>query len=353
MSKKILVIEDNTDVRENIVEILELDGYEVHSASNGKLGVTQALDVLPDLILCDIMMPELDGYGTLKILNRNAKTHDIPFIFLTAKAEKNDFRKGMGLGADDYLTKPFDDTELLEAIEMRMKKRQKVEQELRNQKPQQTYKNFINLARAEEGFEMLKENREVRKFSEKQVIYDLGATPRYLFLILAGGVKCEKSNEAGKDLITHVYGQGQYFGYFSLISEAPYTDHAVALEDTEVLLIPKVEFEKILYSNSDFSSQFIKMLVKDAEEVEQQLLDLAYSSVRKKVANTLLSLSHFQDLNSRKYLTFSRDDLSKKAGIAKETLIRTLSDFKAEGWIEIHADGIVILNKDGLERLPM
>src|SRR5690606_30064941 len=120
--KKILVIEDNNEIRENIVEILELDGYEAMEAANGVEGVQVALKEVPDLIICDIMMPELDGYGVLHILSKKEATAGIPFIFLTAKAERSDMRKGMNLGADDYLTKPFDDTELLEAIEVRLKK---------------------------------------------------------------------------------------------------------------------------------------------------------------------------------------------------------------------------------------
>ena len=99
--KKILVIEDNQDVRENLAEILSLSGYEAITAENGKIGVEKAQKEDPDLILCDIMMPELDGYGVLHILSRQQKTADIPFVFLTAKAEKEDFRKGMSLGGDD------------------------------------------------------------------------------------------------------------------------------------------------------------------------------------------------------------------------------------------------------------
>ena len=124
--KKILVIEDNPDVRENLAEILELSGYKVSTAQDGKVGVSIANKEDLDLILCDVMMPELDGYGVLRILNRNPKTSGIPFIFLTAKSEKTDFRKGMGLGADDYITKPFDDVDLLDAIEMRLKKSDKI-----------------------------------------------------------------------------------------------------------------------------------------------------------------------------------------------------------------------------------
>ena len=115
--KKILLIEDNLDVRENTEEILSLANYKVFTAANGKIGVELAHTEKPDLIICDIMMPELDGYGVLHILSKNEDTARIPFIFLTAKTEKSDIRKGMNLGADDYLTKPFDDTDLLNAIE--------------------------------------------------------------------------------------------------------------------------------------------------------------------------------------------------------------------------------------------
>ena len=122
MKKKILLIEDNPDVRENTAEILGLAGYDVQTAVNGKAGVEMAQKDKPDLIICDIMMPELDGYGVLHILSKNSETAGIPFIFLTAKTEKTDIRKGMNLGADDYLTKPFDDTDLLNAIEARLRK---------------------------------------------------------------------------------------------------------------------------------------------------------------------------------------------------------------------------------------
>ena len=120
--KKILLIEDNTEIRENTGEILSLANYEVITAPNGKIGVTLAQEQNPDLIICDIMMPELDGYGVLHILSKKTETAQIPFIFLTAKTERSDVRKGMELGADDYLTKPFDDTELLNAVETRLHK---------------------------------------------------------------------------------------------------------------------------------------------------------------------------------------------------------------------------------------
>ena len=120
--KKILIIEDNEEVRENTSEILELSNYKVFTAENGKIGVEIAKKEKPDLIVCDIMMPVLDGYGVLHLLSKNEETSGIPFIFLTAKSEKTDFRKAMDLGADDYLTKPFDGTELLNSVKARLEK---------------------------------------------------------------------------------------------------------------------------------------------------------------------------------------------------------------------------------------
>src|SRR6202008_4481994 len=102
--KTILLIEDNLDVRENTAEILELANYKVLQAENGKIGVDIALNVKPDLIICDIMMPELDGYGVIHLLNKTADTASIPFIFLSAKSERIDLRKGMEMGADDYIS---------------------------------------------------------------------------------------------------------------------------------------------------------------------------------------------------------------------------------------------------------
>ena len=120
--KKILVIEDNPHMRENISEILELADYQVFSAENGKVGVEMAQKFIPDIIICDIMMPELNGYGVLHLLGKKDSTSRIPFIFLTAKTDRDDLRKGMNLGADDYITKPFDEADLLDAIESRLKR---------------------------------------------------------------------------------------------------------------------------------------------------------------------------------------------------------------------------------------
>jgi DNA-binding NarL/FixJ family response regulator len=120
--KKILVIEDEAEMRRNLVTVLRLEGYQPIAAEHGRLGLDAALNQSPDLILCDVMMPELDGYGVLKALRENPSTSLIPFIFLTAKGERDDLRSGMNLGADDYLTKPVAKSELLAAITARLRR---------------------------------------------------------------------------------------------------------------------------------------------------------------------------------------------------------------------------------------
>lgn len=353
MSKKILVIEDNLEVRENIVEILTLDGYTVISAENGKVGVEKAKSELPDLIICDIMMPVLDGYGVLKILNRQASTHHIPFIFLTAKSEKSDFRKGMGLGADDYIIKPFDDTELMDAVEVRLKKSDHLQKLVKNSSSD--LRTFFSEAKARESLSKLSENREIRKFDAKQTIYVEGGIPKWLYYVVEGKVKCSKSNDYGKELITHLYSTGQFFGHLSLLQAEPYEDSAVAMEECKVKLIPEKDFRMLLFNDKDFSTLFIRMIANEAVEVEQHLLDLAYGSVRKKVANALLTASkEHAESNSETTdeLHVSRDDLSKLAGVAKETLIRTLSDFKSEELISVNGNDISILDRPALEQMP-
>src|SRR3954463_2630367 len=120
--KKILVIEDEPEMRRNITALLRYHDYEPIAAENGRAGVEVARREKPDLVLCDVMMPELDGYGVLSALQSDAALARIPFIFLTAKGEKDDLRSGMDLGADDYLTKPVVNADLVRAIESRLRR---------------------------------------------------------------------------------------------------------------------------------------------------------------------------------------------------------------------------------------
>jgi signal transduction histidine kinase len=125
---KILVIEDETAIRENIVELLEAEDFESFGAENGKIGIQMAKEKQPDLVLCDVMMPEIDGYGVLSAVRDEPDLATVPFIFLTAKSDRSDLRQGMDLGADDYLAKPCSPQELLQAIRTRLKKQATVTQ---------------------------------------------------------------------------------------------------------------------------------------------------------------------------------------------------------------------------------
>jgi CRP-like cAMP-binding protein len=345
--KKILLIEDNTDVRENIAEILELANFNVITAVNGKEGVDKAVNQQPDLIICDIMMPELDGYGVLHILSKNKNTAQIPFIFLTAKTEKDDFRRGMNMGADDYLTKPFEDTELLDAIESRLRKRDIV-----NTDYAQNYEGvneFITDARAIAKLEELSNDRKKREYSKKSEVFRKGDLPNYLFFVLEGKVKEYKSNEDGKELITGIYGKGEFFGYEALLENSEYRESATAIESTVLALIPKKDFFALLYSNRDVSNKFIEMLSNKVTEKEERLLHLAYNSVRQRTAEALLTL--FEKYDKKPEIAISRDDLAHMVGTATESVIRVLSDFKEEQVIEIQSGKIKVTHPDKLEQI--
>ncbi len=346
--KKILIIEDNTEVRENLAEILELSDYQVETAENGKIGVAKAMSNPPDLILCDVMMPELDGFGVLKILEKKPETVDIPFIFLTAKAEKADFRKGMNLGADDYLTKPFDDVELLDAIEMRLKKGERVQKS--TDRDSGVWTAFAREAKGQQALTELAAEREERRFAKKEFLFREGDQARYLFLLKEGQVKTYCSNEWGKEYINQLYRKSDFLGYEALLQDKPYAESAVATEHTVVQLIPKQDFLDMLYQNPDFSANFIKKLAKDVVEKEQQLLSLAYDSIRKRVAEALLRLAAQQP--EAEHIRIRREDLAALVGTAKESVIRTLSDFKGEGLIAVEGGAIKLLQQQKLEDLP-
>jgi CheY-like chemotaxis protein/CRP-like cAMP-binding protein len=348
--KKILVIEDNTEVRENIEEILELSDYIVITAENGKVGVEKAIKETPDLILCDVMMPELDGFGVLHILAKKPATADIPFIFLTAKAEKTDFRKGMNLGADDYITKPFDDVELMDAIEMRLKKSERIRNAFDG--TQEGLSAFISEARGQAELEKLSENRENKQFRKKDFVYREGDRPRQLFFIASGSIKTFRTNEMGKEYITKVYASGEFLGYNALLQETPYQESATAIEDTELSIIPKDDFLSLLHNNRDFSARFIKMLANNVDTNEERLLSLAYNSIRKRVAEALVSLHEKYNNEDRSEISILRDDLAAIVGTAKESVIRTLTDFKKEGLIEIEGGIIKIINLKKLDEMP-
>jgi CRP-like cAMP-binding protein len=336
--KKILLIEDNLEVRENTSEILALANYEVLVAENGRVGVDLAQRHKPDLIICDIMMPELDGYGVLHILSKNEETAAIPFIFLTAKTEKTDIRKGMNLGADDYLTKPFDDTDLLNAIEARLRKT--AIQQKHYEATIEGLDAFIKDAGSALDIADLGKDRKVKTVKKKGEVYAEGDTPLYVYFVKSGNIKTFRSHPDGKELIMNLYGPNDFFGYEAILENTAYAESAIAMQDAEVIAIPKQDFLVMIQSHPDVSRSFIQLLCRKVAEREHQLLHLAYNSVRQRTAEALLKSEALKD--SKSVISISRDDLAKMVGTASESVIRVLSDFKDEGLIEIESGKIRI-----------
>ncbi len=345
------MIEDNNDVRENTAEILELANYTVVTAENGKVGVEKAMQEKPDLIICDIMMPVLDGYGVLHMINKHEDLKNIPFIFLTAKAERGDFRKGMEMGADDYITKPFTDIELLNSIESRLRK---VELIRKNYSTDiKGMHEFMHDLGKGDALKDLAEGRNINHYRKKQIIYTEGNHPGRMFYVVSGKVKTFKSNDDGKELTVGLYSEGEFFGYIALLENGVYRESAEAMEDAEIALIPRDDFEQLINNNSDVSRKFIKMLAHNVVEREEQLLNLAYNSLRKRVADALITLQRkYQKGNEEHFsIHISREDLANIAGTATESLIRTLSDFRGEKLIDIKDGNIILLNEKKLHSM--
>lgn len=351
MSKTILLIEDNFEMRENTTEIMELANYTVITAVNGKDGVSKAKENLPDLIICDIMMPEMDGYGVLYILSKDPLTCAIPFVFLTAKAEKNEFRKGMNLGADDYVTKPFEEMELLSVIESRLERNELFK--LGYEQNLQGVTNFIGEARGLSEFNKLSENKKVRTYHKKEIIFYEGDFANATFFVSSGKVRTYKINDDAKEYSIDLYGPGDFIGYLSILEGEEFKVSAEAMEDSEILKIPKEDFTDLLFKNRDVSNSFIKMLARNVLEKEEKLLSLAYDSVRKRVADALVVLQKkYNEKESEIFaISISRNELASMVGTSPETVIRTLSDFKEEKLIEVKGSKITIVKPNELAHL--
>lgn len=345
---KVLIIEDNNDIRENVVEILALSGYEVFEADNGKTGAALAIQHQPDVILCDIMMPGIDGYAVFEILHADPTTKAIPFIFITAKSERVDVRKGMEMGADDYLTKPFDDTELINAIESRLRKKQ-IQQEFYSQ----SLERISAMVSGKDGLDALQqalEDRKVRTIKKKQPIYNEGDRVTGIWLLLSGKVKTTKLTEDGREFLTGVFNPDEFLATNALFSDGLYLDSAVALEDSHLVLFPNAQFEEFISLYPDVAEKFIKILSNQIREREEHLMQLAYNSVRKRIAEALLRF-YRQRENRDNSVKVSRNDLAAMTGTAQETVSRTLTDFCDEGLIEKDGSKIVVVNEQKLERL--
>lgn len=351
MPTKILIIEDNVDIRENTAELLELSGYQVQTASDGIEGVRLAKSILPDVVICDIMMPNLDGFGVLQVFSNQPELARIPFIFLTAKTDRADMRKGMEMGADDYLTKPFQEVELLKAIESRLKKQRPIFN-LQTQ-PMHTDLALVDEALAFLDFEHATSDKKQQNVTKKAIIYAEGDTPIRLYYLVKGKIKTYHTNREGKYFITSFVKPGEFFGFVDILENQFYRESAEALEEVQILSIPVRDFMQKLNANIHIEIHFRKSLTGYLLKNESILFSMAYQSLRMRVAQALVELiKTYGKVDSKPIsIRLSREDLASRVGTATESVIRTLSDFKKEGLIEVKGGEMTILKPDALANL--
>lgn len=348
---KVLLIEDDEDIRLNVAEILTLVNHEVFVATNGREGVDLAKKEHPDIIVSDVMMPLIDGFGVLHVLKKDPATSTIPFIFLTSKSEACNLREAMRLGANDYIIKPFEGSDLLNALETRLK-------DVSVQPVKELNPNTADISHsldkaATDPMQELLNNCESAEYGKKQIIYKEGSTPRYLYFIKSGKVRTYKSHEDGKDLVMNLYGKNDFVGYAPLLEGVFQVETAETMEDTELILIPKKDFEKLVEQYPEVTKKFMGLLARNLLEKEEQLLGAAYNTLRKKVASALVSLGRKYKIEQEQnyIIIMSRDELASIAGTATESLIRTLTDFKHERLIDMKNGGIVIIDQHKLQQL--
>ena len=213
---------------------------------------------------------------------------------------------------------------------------------------------FLGHAKGVEELTKLQEDKELRHYKKGEMVFKAGATPKGIYYLVKGKVKIQRSNDFSKDIVTGLFSDGEFFGYIPVFKNDKYESDCEVLEDTKLIFINKEDFLKLVYSNRDVSSQFIKMLSDNILEKEEKLLTLAYESVRKRTAQSLLEYyHHFQQKegNDDGVVSISRKDLASMAGTATESLIRALSDLKNSNFIAVKGRTITILDQEGLANL--
>jgi len=346
---KILLIEDDTVLRENTAELLELSDFEVITAPNGELGLKAININTPDIIVCDIMMPKLDGYGVLNEVTKNSKTKHIPFIFLSAKTEHQDVRKGMNLGADDYITKPFTEDELISAIKSRLAKASILKD--KGQDNVQNYSEKDELINLNDLKNFFDDYGNEFTYNKGDVIYREGDHSNFIYLITKGAVKCHKLDSKGKELATSLYKEDDLFGYTSFTHNLPHKETATAIKKTKLVGLSILQLSEIIKNNNKLAVALIDHLTDDLSHIKDQLLEMAYSSVNKKTASTILQFAEKINRRPNDPIKISRNDLASVAGIATETFIRTLTNFKEQGLIKSEGRNIVVLDIEGLKQI--
>lgn len=351
MDELVLVIDDNKGVCENTAELLMLAGYKTCIATTGKEGLELIHKHKPSLILCDVIMPFIDGYSVLRAMENIPSMMGVPFIFMSAKSELTDIRKGMDCGADGYLPKPFTGDELLTVVSSKLRKYKLMKKSFENNL------GSVNLLTNNQHFGQeiceMTGHKSLKKVRKKELIYMEGDSSNFIYFILSGKVKIYRTNEWGKEYITNILGKGESFGHNAVLEDLMQQESAVAMDATELVLIPKQDFFQSLQVNNEAAIKFIQILTTNCMQLEDKLLKLAYDSARKRVAEAIIFVSRKYQAEQNTDYTFelNRENISALSGISPESVSRNLSDFKQEGLIETMSGSIKIIDFRRLETL--
>lgn len=345
--KSILIIEKKTEIINQYTETLKKSGYEVIPAPSSNIGINLATYKVPDLILCNTDLTDIDGFEVLSILSGNSSTTNIPFIFLNPNASPEIIQKGLQLGADDFITKPFQGNQLLRSIKARL---DKPKNEYRSSLPIDSSINYaISKNKSLEKLGELISQSKTRHIKKKQTLYYEGDYSQWLYLLVEGCIKTLRLTKDGRQLITGLYKPKSFIGLNTLFIDEPLTESAEAIENSSLYIISKVAVIDILNKYPEINHHFIRILSLNIQEKEEQLVELAYESVRKRLARVLIRIN--KDTVPIDHIDISRDELAGLAGIATETVSRILSDFKERGLIERSGSQIEIIDHESLENM--
>ncbi|NBX11684.1 MAG: response regulator [Chitinophagaceae bacterium] len=349
MKQKILLIASEPSIRASISEILELADYNLVQAADGKSGVEMATQECPDIIITELTLSGLDGFGVLHLLQTKPWFGHTVFIVLCSSCDKHELRKAMEMGADDIIIKPIEGTELLSCLETRIRKRELGG--LWKKKEEQLY----STAETErELHEYLVKDRNVDRYNKKQLIVKEGERPTRLYYLINGKARAYKTHPDGKDLVIELYGPGDYLGFVEIINGTNHDETVEAIDYTELALIPRKDFEDLISQNTLASRKFMEKIALRNSRLHKRLLWLAYHSLRQKVAAALLHLKDKYGNSPAEHfeINMNRAAFASIAGTAIESSIRTLGEFKAERIIELEHDGTIrLLNEKKLEQL--
>ena len=348
---KIVVIEDQEEVRENLMETLELADYEVFGACDGHEGVRAVKEHLPQLVLCDVMMPRLDGFGVLELLRKDATTAAIPLVFLTARAERDDLRRGMNLGAADYVTKPFFQDELLRVVELRLA------DAAASSPRQQAARNgggLVDESAATAALLALRERGRRRGYHERAPICFAGDTAHSAFYVERGRVRLFRDTDFGKGITVDAVGPGGWVGVGDVIAEAAMSASASAYPEAEVVIVDRAEVVDAFRHEPALGMWLARQLAQDIALRNESLLQVAYFSVRKRVAEFLLRADErLGDGAAERVLDFRREDIAETIGTTPESVTRVLTEFRREGAVELPgAGGVVVASRAKLSGVP-